>query len=361
MSDVRDALHERLDSLDVPTGDLARARAEGDRMRRRRHGVAAAATASVGVAVVALVAALGGGASDVGRPETAREPAAVAPLGPLDLDGGLRAYLSPDGSEIHLGGRTFAKTDLEGIDTDAAATSQGLAYYAQGVPFLLDGSGESRPLEPGAEPGGDFSPTAKSDAGGRTVAYGAVLEGRSTVVVRDLESNEAAYREVSADTRIDGLDGGVVVLGDDTGTSLWDTTDDTVSALGGPRTRVADFRGGVVLYDGPAPAGPASADYRLVPGAIDSQLSFDGEHVLGWSGTLAPTRPGGRPIVLDQGPRDQGYAFWTFDTDGSVLLQVPARGSMADVWDCVVPSGRCEALDPVKVTGGDPMFIGNDM
>ncbi len=345
----------------MPGGDLGRARAEGDRIRRRRHGTAAAITGGLAVAavtVVAVVAGADGGAVDIGRPDTDRVPA-VAPLGPLDFSGGLRAYLDP-GAEIHLGGRVFSGRRLANLDTDAAATSRGIVYYADGVPMLLEESGDSRPLEPAAETGGDYRPTAKSDSDGTRVAYGAVLGGQPTVVVRDLVSDRVVTRPVSDDTVIDGLDDGVVALRDDTGTSLWDTDADTVSALAGTRTRVADLRGGVVLYDGPEPDGPAAADYRLVEGPIDAQLTFDGGHVLGWSGTLAPT-DGGRPVVLDQGPSEEGYAFWTVDTDGSVLVAVPGRSNVADVWDCEVPSGACEALDPLEVDGGDPAFIGNDM
>ena len=59
-------------------------------------------------------------------------------------------------------------------------------------------------------------------------------------------------------------------------------------------------------------------DYTFVPGAIDSQLTHDGAHVLAWSSTLAPTGPGA-PLQLSVTERD-GATQWTVDTDGSVLV-----------------------------------------
>ncbi len=284
----------------------------------------------------------------------------VSSVGPLDLSGGLRAYADP-GYRVHLGGRSFPAGQIEAIDTDAAATAYGVVSYLGGRPVLLDQSGETRPLEAEAEPS-SFSPTAKADAGGGDVAYGAVLDGEPTVVVRDLATQEVVGRRVvDPDTVIDALDGGRVALRGAAGTALWDTASGDVLALGGPRTRVADLRDGVLLYDGPRPSGPGAAGLRrLVPGAIDSQLTFDGEHVLSWSSTLRPTGDE-RPIVLDEGPATprEGYAFWTIDTDGSVLVAVP--GSPATVYDCEVPSGACERLGPLTTRGGDPAFIGNDM
>jgi len=359
-----ETLHDRLDRLEVPAGDLGAARAGGTRLRRRRRAAAASLVGAAAAAVVVTSVTVG----PFGTPDPREgrgidtEPAgsSVAPLGRLDFSGGLRAYASPDGSEVHLGGRVFDGKDLAGLDTDAAATSRGIVAYDDGRPVLLDATGATRALEQAAEAGGAFTPAAKSDSDGSTVAYGAVLDGTPTVVVRDLASStEVAIRAVDPATRIDALDRGVVALRDEAGTSLWDTSTGEVSQLAGPGTTVADLRGGVVLYDGPAPEGPAARDLTLVRGPIDAQLTFDGSHVLSWSGTLRST-DGGASIQLDRGPTAGGYAFWTFDTDGSVLVAVP-DGQRASVYDCGLPSGTCETLAPVSVTSGDPMFIGNDM
>ena len=111
----------------------------------------------------------------------------------------------------------------------------------------------------------------------------------------------------------------------------------------------------MLLYDGPAPDGPAAAAYRLVPGAIDAQLTYDGAHILYWSNKLEPT-DGGKPIVLDQ-----KATFFAIDTDGSILAAAFAKGGGAIVYDCEVPSGACTDLGPMTTRGGDPMFIGVDM
>lgn len=350
-------VRERLDPSAIPPGDLDLVLASGRRIRRRRRGAAVAA--GVALSATAVLGALlltgpGDGASD--GPEVAVDVA----LGPLDVSDGLRAYADP-GQEVHLGGRVFPADALGALDTDAAATPAGIVAYVDGRPVLLDESGAVRELEPGAE-ATDFTPTAKADSTSPSAAYGARLGGEPTIVVRDLATDQVlGRRTVPAGTVVDAYDDGLVVLRTEGGTSVWDVARDSVLELGGPRTRVADLRGGVLLYDGPRPDGPAAAGLRrLVPGAIDSQLTFDGEHVLSWASRLEPTDPAGRPVVLEEGPPGGGYAFFTIDTDGSVLLAEPgARG--ATVYDCLVPSGTCEELGPLSTTGGDPAFIGNDM
>ncbi len=96
-------------------------------------------------------------------------------------------------------------------------------------------------------------------------------------------------------------------------------------------------------------------------GAIDSQLTYDGAHVLAWSSTLEPTAPDGDALVLEQGPAGKGLGFWTIDTDGSVLVMTTKKYPDFTVYDCVVPSGACEKIGSLQPTSGDPMFIGNDM
>lgn len=345
-TDLRDALHERLDHLPVPTGDLDRVRASGTRLRRRRRVAAAAAV----VGVVALATVLGLGGSD-----DPTEGRGIDPIGQLDFSQGLRAYADP-GATVHLGGRELPYGALQGLDTDAVATPAGIVYY-DGVPLLLEETGRSTPLQPDAETG-SFSPTAKADPATGEVAYGAVLDGEPTVVVRDVGSGEeVARRTVTEDVAIDGIDGGVVLLRTDDGTTAWDVASGEVQELAGPRTRVADVRNDVLLYDGPAPDGPAAAAYRLVEGAIDAQLTHDGSHVLHWSDRLEPTG-GDPPVVLDLPV--EGVGFYTFDTDGSVLVAVMGRRD-ADVFDCDEVSGQCDRIGTIATLHGDPEFIGNDM
>ena len=103
--------------------------------------------------------------------------------------------------------------------------------------------------------------------------------------------------------------------------------------------------------------------YRLVQGAIDAQLTFDGKYVLDWSSRLRST-DGSPDLVLGEGPtkRDDGLGFWAIDSDGSVLVARP-DGEYPHylVYDCEVPSGACEELGPLVTEGGDPEFIGVDM
>lgn len=349
-TDLAELIRDRVEAVPVPPGDLEAVHRAGHRLRFLR-------TAPVVAAALLLVCGLGFLLQSAG---TNRSEHVIEPMGRLDFSQGLRAYADP-GRELHLGGRTFPAKDLEALDTDAAATPYGVVFYDAGRPFLLGPSGEATPLEPDADRG-DFAPTAKADAVGARVAYGAVLGGHPTVVVRDLDSDEVvASHVVAKGTTIDALDDGVVFLRTDDGTTTWDTATDEVVDLAGPETRVADVRNGVLLYDGPAPAGPGASPYRLVAGAVDAQLTLDGGHVLYWSSRLEST-DGGDPIVLEQGEASHGtgYGWWTVDTDGSILAAVPGKRARSEVYDCEVPSGTCEDLGPLR-TSGDPMFIGDDM
>jgi hypothetical protein len=350
-TDLRQALEADLSAVAPTSGDLSRALREGRRIQRRRRGAFLAGGAACVAAVVLVSAQLTGAPS---------RPAPVEPLGRLDFSQGLRAYAAP-GAEIHLGGRSFPASRLDYLDTDATATAAGVLFYDAGIPRLLDEAGRVTDLEPTADTS-SAHPTAKMDAGGALVAYGAVLDGEPTVVVRDLVADRVVARhQVSRQTVVDALDDGVVFLRDQAGTSTWDTRTDEVRPFAGPDTRVADVRGGVVLYDGPEPEGQV-AGFRLVPGPVDGQLTFDGAHLLYWSSRLEPTA-GGRPIVLDEGAAGRGptYGWWAMDTDGSVLTAVPGKGNRSTVFDCEVPSGHCEELGPLTTLHGDPMFIGVDM
>ena len=347
MSNLAELIHERLDAVDVPPADLAAVHRRGDRIRGRRAvGYATAGIAAV-VAVGLVVGQLGGGGSDPRGHD-------IPPIGQLDFSEGLRAYAAP-GEEIHLGGRVFPAERLEFLDTDATATSYGVLYYDAGRPRLLDESGTVVLLEPGAEKT-DSHPTAKADSQAPLVAYGVTLAGVPLVVVRDLATGEVIARhEVPTDAVIDAIDDGVVFVRTGDGTFAWDSRVEAMEQLSGRKTRVADVRNGVLLYDGPAPDGPAAAAYRLVPGGIDAQLTFDGGHILYWSNRLEST-DGGKPIVLDE----EG-GWFAVDTDGSILVAGVGRGFAHPMYDCEVPSGTCTELGPLDAKHGDPMFIGVDM
>jgi hypothetical protein len=362
MTTLRDQLTSHLDATVAPPADLPAVLRRGRRLRRRRTAVVTSAAA---------VAALAGG----GLALSTRGPATPDPdlptfaaTGQAEVRSGLRAYAMP-GRELHMADRTFPADALDFLDTDAAATPEGIVSYDRGLPVLLEPSGSTVLLDVGPtdQPGG-FHPTAKADAEGVHVAYALIRDESVTVKVSDLDQRTVVAtarvpcREACSSTVIDGLDSGTVFVRDHEGTLMWDYRTDQWSHLAGPRTRVADVRNRVVLYAGSAPGSPVEG-WRYVPGAVDAQLSYDGSHVLDWSAVLQPTRPGGTPWILDKGPTKPGYAFFTFDTDGSVLVAVGPAHSGGDfaVYDCPLPSGRCDALDPLAPGSGDPMFVGDDM
>ncbi|HEY0949771.1 hypothetical protein [Nocardioides sp.] len=345
-TDLREVLHERLHLVVPPAGDLPAVRRAGRRLRRRRQLTAGGAALAVVAAGTAVALVLGGGDG------TDRGERGLDPVGQLDFSHGLRAYADP-GYVIHLGGREFSARDLEYLDTDATATPYGVVFYDAGHPMLLEESGEFRDLEPGARGGGGH-PTAKADSRGALVAYAVSTDDGLEVVVRDLASDDVVGRHpLPPDAVIDALDDGVVLFRTDAGTTAWDTATDRVREVAGPDTRVADVRNGVLLYDGPRPDGPGASPYRLVKGAIDAQLTYDGSHVLYWSNRLEST-DGSAPVVLDQ-----RATFFAVDTDGSILAA--EYGHPATVYDCEVPSGICTELGPLTTRGGDPAFIGVDM
>ena len=358
-SELRTALEDQLGAARVPPGDVARALRQGNRRRRLRRTVATAAVGAVAVAV-------GFAAARLSAPEVNTEVIDPAGVGQLDFSAGLRAYADPGGS-IFLGGRELDASDLEYLDTDATATSAGLVFYDRGRPMLLAESGEVRALMEGAvEVQDDFHPTAKADSTAPLVAWATLRDGVATITVHDLASDTVVDSlDVDcgdcADLVIEALDDRVVLFRTDEETRMWEVGDESSQSFADAGTQVADLRNGVLLHDGPAPTSTASERFLAVRAPVDAQLTFDGRHVLNWSSLLQNTRSGEPPIRLEVGP-EEGLGFWNIDTDGSVLVASLA-GKYPDfvVHDCEIPSGECTKLGPLTPTGGDPMFIGNDM
>ncbi len=365
--DLARGLEAELSALPVPPGDLDRAIREGtSRRRRRRVGIVAAASTVVLLAGGLGMALLGG--EDPGGARVL-DPAGV---GPFDVSGGLRAYADP-GVSLHLGDQTFPAEGLGALDTDASATDLGVVHTVSGRPYLLGPDGTSRPLVEGTvDDASSFHPGSRADRAGTTVVVATLSGDEATlhlVDLRDLSTVATRTLECGGgceELRLDALDGGRVFLRGRDGAAVWDTRDDSWTPFG-ERTRVADVRNGVVLHDGPPAPELDGLGLRQVAGAIDSQLTFDGGHVLAWSSRLEPTTPGGEPILLERGAggadrADKGaLGFWTIDSDGSVLLALSRRYPRYDVLDCEVPSGRCEKIGTLETTGGDPAFMGNDM
>ena len=360
--DLGDLLTERIDDFAVPPADPGVARAAGRRLRRRRRTTTALAATTVIAVGVGLAVTLPGSGRD-GR--TVRDPA-YASVGPLDFSHGARAYADP-GATLHLGGRDFPYGDMTWLDTDAAATQEGIVFFDAGRPMLLDTKGEVSRLVDGAldAPHG-FHPTAKVDGSGRVVAWATLRDGTATIAVRDLATGDELGSTTldcgaCGDLVIDGIDRGAVFVRDRSGTRTWSWGADEWRDFAGPGTRVADVRAGVVLYDGPRPTD--LGEWRLVAGAIDAQLTLDGRYVLYWSSTLQPTTPGEAPVVLPVGPPAMGDSFgwYAVDTDGSILVATGTDYPDFTIYDCVVGAPRCDEVGRLKVTGGDPQFIGVDM
>lgn len=358
--ELSDLLAERIDEFPVPPADLDAARATGRRIRRRRRTTAAAGGAAVALAAAGLV--LTGTGGDGG---TVRDPS-YASVGPLDLSEGARAYADP-GVTLHLGGRAFPYAEMTWLDTDATATQEGIVFFDAGRPMLLDAKGEVSRLVDGPLDAPDgFHPTAKVDSAGRLVAWATLRDGTATISVRDLGTGDDLGSTTvdcgaCGDLVIDGIDQGAVFVRDGAGTRTWTWGDDRWRDFAGPKTRVADARGGVVLYQGPPPTEPG--EWRIVAGAIDAQLTLDGRYVLYWSSTLQPTIPGDAPVVLPVGPPAMGDSFgwYAVDTDGSILVATGTDYPDFTVYDCEVGAPQCDEVGRLEPTGGDPQFIGSDM
>lgn len=359
--ELSDLLAERIDDFSVPPADLDAARATGRRIRRRRRTTAAVGGTAVVLAAAGLVLTGPGG----GDGRTVRDPS-YASVGPLDFSKGARAYADP-GVTLHLGGRAFPYGDMTWLDTDAAATPEGVVFFAAGRPMLLDAKGDVSRLVAGPLDSPDgFHPTAKVDGAGRLVAWATLRDGTATVTVHDLVTGDDLGSTTvdcgkCGDLVIDGIDQGTVFVRDGAGTRTWSWAGDEWRDFAGPKTRVADARAGVVLYDGPPPTDPG--DWRLVAGAIDAQLTLDGRYVLYWSSTLQPTTPGEATVVLPVGPPAMGDSFgwYAVDTDGSILVATGTDYPDFTVYDCEVGAPQCDEIGTMQPTGGDPQFIGVDM
>lgn len=361
-TDLRSALKEQLDFETPPPGDLELVMRRGERRRRvRRAGTVAVMAGVVAALAVPLAGRLGG-------PQGNSAVSDYASIGRLDFDEGLRAYADP-GGKIHLGDRTFDAAELDYLDTDATATAFGVVFFDRGRPMLLSESGEVTALVQGpVESSEGFHPTAKADSRAPLVAWATLRDGTATLTVRDMSTGEdAGALDVAcgncSDLVIDALDEGFVFFRTSEGTRIWEVGRDVSSAFAGPRTRVVDVRNGTLLYDGPAPRSADADRYLTIPAPTDAQLTFDGGYILNWSSVLQNTQTGDRPVRLDEGPTKTGaLGFWTIDTDGSVLVAtLTGKYPEYTVFDCEVPSGRCAEVGPLVPTGGDPMFIGNDM
>jgi hypothetical protein len=357
---LTDGLTEHLRDVTPPHPDLDRVLDRGRRVQRRRR------AAGIVVAAVALTAtgAVGAGLLGSEGPTDVSVPP-IASGGPMDFSEGLRAYADP-GGELRMGGRSFPGDDLEWLDTDAATTPRGVVFFRDGRPFLLRQDGTARALwqDPVDDPEG-WHPTAKVDARGGDVVSAVRRGDQVRLVVFDLQADDAVsiVLDCAAEAGceglvVDGVDSGTAFVRTEEGTFTWAydaAAQDGLQPFAGPATRVADVRNRTVLHDGPRPTVTLEG-WTYVAGAIDAQLTFDGRNVLYWSPVLEPATPGGARIRLDL-PRSA--QFFTVDTDGSVLAATtedPAR-----FFDCEVPSGACEPIGSLQMTGGDPMFIGNDM
>ena len=358
-------IEERVHEVQAPVPDLAGVRQRGRALRRRRT---AGAVAAVGV-----TAAIGGGALALGQAADSNAPAPsdLQPISGLDYSEGLRAFASPDG-EVSLGGRVLTREDLGEVDTEGTATPFGLLYYDsdQQVHLLQeDGTDVTLAPAPGSVPDA-YRGSSKADTRRPLVAFTQPGTEQVSVLLHDLEAGRTLHTldvpcagQACYDVVVEAVDRGLVFVRTHEGTYVWDpeaTSDASWTLLGTGEFRVADARNGRILWSGapPAPGTDSPVDeWALTEGAIDSQLSFDGGHVLAWSPRLEPTTPAGTPLRLDV----DGAMFFTFDTDGSVLAAGQGKGQTSVFYDCELPSGACTEIGRLSSASGDPVFIGNDM
>lgn len=359
---LRRAIAENVENVLAPPADLAAVRLIGRRISHERRVCVAVALVAVG-ALMVTAAVLGSKGSQQDKNRV------IDPIGALDFSDGLRAVASPDGGQVYLAGRRFSADDLpDGIDTSAAVTAVGVVFYRGNDPYLLDSDGEVRQLEVSTTENRQVRPTSKSD--GTDVAYAMPTRSGVEVVVQDLATSEdlgrrtfPCRRRACEDVVLEALDRGAVFVRTRTGTMRWDLEADRVELFSSPGTRVVDVRNGVVLYGGARPGAALARDYQLVRGAVDGQLTLDGRYVLAWSSRLIPTSPGIPPITLAEPRALNRTAFWTMDTDGTVLVAVPARHEpVAKVYDCPVSREECQlTVAKLDIASGDPVFIGADM
>jgi hypothetical protein len=361
---LRESITSHLNELAPPPGDLSAVTVKGRRVRLRRNGRKALALAA-GVVAIGFVATqlAGGGAKPKHYPSVAA----------FNVAHGLRAYASPDtNGMIHLGDHSYPAKGLGYLDTDATATPYGVLFFAHDqTPRLLADDGQVVRLGAGpTSPTRNFEPSSTMEAASPLVAWTENDGGSAEVVIFDLQrSAVVATRAVPCDgaacdtVKVDGLDHGVAFVRTSAGTFMWRHSENSWTQLGGPKLRVADVRNRTILYSGTAPT-LALNSWRYVKGAVDAELTFDGANVLDWSNTLKPTSPGGHTITLGVGGKGE-LAFFTFDTDGSVLVAVDKNPSNpdvpSDVFDCDIPSGHCTKIGMLPTRSGDPIFIGNDM
>jgi hypothetical protein len=368
---LRATLRAKLDDVDAPAGDPTKAIESGRRQRRRRYG-AVVAVASTTVMAIGLVTLEPG--SETPNRQRVAKPSSYVTVAAFDATHGIRAFADPaqDGL-VHLGDRSYPKTDMDYLDTDASATPHGVVFFDRDQkPRLLSPDGRVVPLGDGPRSATKgFHPSSKFDPARPYVAWTEHHSDRVTVVLYDLKARSpVATRDIGCSpttctkVKVDSLDHGVVFVRTAKGTFVW-RLDGSWTQLGGPKLRVADVRGGTLLYAGEAPT-LKTDDWRYVPGAIDAQLTFDGKNVLYWSNELKPTTQSGRAIRLNAGSKDAGW--YTLDTDGSILVASTTRARSesnmlleAAVFDCEVPSGSCTKIGQISTEGGDPMFIGDDM
>ena len=355
---LRHAMRKHVDGI-VPPPPNADAVMGGQQRSRNPRVVA------IPVAVVAIVGGIVGGTAIIDDESVDSESEALASM---DFSQGLRAYKSPDGP-VFLGGRKFKGADLKKIDTDGTATPYGIVYFDGGRAHLLDEGGNRTPIgEKVDDMPKEFHPSAKADATGPLAAWTEYGGDHVTIRMYDFASGKtvATYDlqcgSSCADVSIDAVDSGYAFIKTGDGTYVWNSAkpDSDPAKVAGPRTDVVDVHSKTMLYSGPrpepAPGGPIDDSWTLAKSEIDAELSHDGRHVMSWSPKLEPVRSGGKSIKLDA----KGLAFFTFDTDGSVLATTMS-GNRAKVYDCELPSGKCTPLGKISTRSGDPMFIGNDM
>ncbi|CUR57178.1 hypothetical protein NOCA2390069 [metagenome] len=353
---VTQTIERETTALPPPSLDLASIRQQGDRRRRTRVAGAGVVAAVTVVAGMTLVSAL--------RPDADTAQVVVPPM---DFVQGARAFYDQDRHVMHLGGRTFPLSGIDGLDTHATVTSSGVVFFSdRQQPRLLQVDGHVIDLAAApSSPDHDFHPSATAEVDGSRVAW--LVKGDTlTLGITDTVSGRTTTPDLGercatgcADLSLAAVDAGFAFLEGDEGSFAVPLDGGTpIEVADG---RVTDARNRVILVDGRVPATvPAGLGegWRFARAqGVESLLTFDGGHELYWSTVLPSTEPEGRRLRLDL-PGGTS-PFVAMDTDGSVLAAL--RGTKEQTYyDCEVPSGDCTRIGVLPNGSGDPMFIGVD-
>jgi hypothetical protein len=304
---LTDVMHDRADSLDAPTLDVAAMVRDGERRVARRR---LRTTGTVGLAAAAAaVVAVGAPALWSGGSTTATESTFAAAF-----EAHSPAYAV--GSTVHVDGRTF---DV-GRDVHAMVqTDAGVVFTdPNGAVWATDGStepvevGRTHARHPSLETDGSL--VAWTERRGDMPIYAALDQAAGTDVVRYSLSARRGMGELRDErdpALVYAVDGADVYVRDSRGLVAWDPVSGAERVLGpAGGSTVEDVKAGLIAHT--TSAGPGRTTYRVGP-ALGEGTRLDA-----WNGFALS--PDGRWLIGEDEP-DEAALFDTTTgrmTDASV-------------------------------------------